>query len=311
MAKQATAFYKLPIDELRGKLATKQKPIRYSGQATNENPMSMDEGKHQATDFDKYIVLSKRRGKNRFYVKSRTSVGVTAASKMTTAMLACGASLSAHYLNGYAKASTVEQLTVQDIIAALDYRKGENQTRRDYLTKLMVEQIRSKKTDITVLGVPDEATGIAAVLTIGENPFAAGVGFDGGTKPNTVGFPATNNERLMIQRYADMILARLYGTPLRHSIVVVTPDLRRKTVVLPFESTEEIQESVATTFGAGYGMAVRERVAPDSVTLVKMTVLNEDGSVFVEGQPYADETHTTAIDATMTWDTAPTILYFA
>lgn len=304
MAKQETAFYKLPIEELRGKLATKQKPIRYSGQETHVNPMSMDEGKHQATDFGKYIVLNNRRGKHRFYVKSRTSVGVTAASKMATAMLACAASLSAHYLNGYKRASSVEQLTVKDIIAALDYRKAENQTRRDYLTKLMVEQIRINKGNITVLGVPDEITGIAAVLTIGINPFSADITYDDSTKPNTAGFPASNNERLMIQRYADMV-----GAPYRHIITVVTPDLRRKTVVLPFDSTDEIQETSLTTIGNGYDI-VLGGTAPNE-TVENITILNQDGTVFVSGKPYADEAKTTAIDATLTWATAPTTLYFA
>ena len=88
MAKETSVFYKLPIEEMRGKLATKQDGIMYAGQEQGDNTLSVGVGKHAATNFEKYIVLTKTRGKNRFYVKSRTSVTNSIGTVNTRAILA-------------------------------------------------------------------------------------------------------------------------------------------------------------------------------------------------------------------------------
>lgn len=68
--------FKMPFEELRGKLATKQNGILYEGQEQGQNLATLN-GKRVATNFDKYIVAYKRKGVPRFFIKSNTAVNQT------------------------------------------------------------------------------------------------------------------------------------------------------------------------------------------------------------------------------------------
>lgn len=79
--------FKMPFDELRGKLATKQKGILYEGQEQGQNIATL-RGKKMATNFDKYIVAYKRRGIPRFFIKSNTAINQTSLMRKQKAAFA-------------------------------------------------------------------------------------------------------------------------------------------------------------------------------------------------------------------------------
>ena len=163
MAKQSSVFYKLPIEDMRGKLATKQKPIMYSGQEEGQNTLSIGEGLHQATNFEKYIVLTKRRSKNFFYVKSRTSVRNTLGTDFQRATLAVAADL-ADYMKPF-----LEDGTFLNVQQAFQYW-GAGKTFREWLTSLAMAAITVKQEYITCQSAPDQQTGLVTTLQIMKNP---------------------------------------------------------------------------------------------------------------------------------------------
>lgn len=166
MAKNASVFYKLPIEEMRGKLATKQDGIMYAGQEKGENTLSLSDGNHAATNFEKYIVVTKSRGKNRFYVKSRTTVANTTGTINTRAILALAMPLvDAIYTR---RDDSVEMVAFKE--AYQFYKKGE--TLREYLTSVVVESIRRGKTNIEYLSKPNQQ-GLSEYVSLIANPYKA------------------------------------------------------------------------------------------------------------------------------------------
>lgn len=166
MAKGTNVFYKLPIEEMRGKLATKQDGILYAGQEQGENTLSLGTGNHSATNFEKYIVLTKTRGKNRFYVKSRTTVANSTGTINTRTILALAMPLvDAIYAR---RDDSVEMVALKE--AYQFYQKGE--TLREYLTRIVVENIRRGKTNIEYLSKPNQQ-GLTEYVSLMPNPYAA------------------------------------------------------------------------------------------------------------------------------------------
>ena len=166
MAKESTVYYKLPIEEMRGKLATKQDGILYAGQEKGDNTLSIGVGNHAATNFEKYIVVNKSRGKNRFYVKSRTTVSNSTGTINTRAALALAIPLvDAMYAR---RDDAVEMVAFKESYQF--YQKGE--TLREYLTRVVVECIRRGKTNIEYLSKPNQQ-GLAENVTLIANPYAA------------------------------------------------------------------------------------------------------------------------------------------
>ena len=163
MAKQSSVFFKLPIEDMRGKLATKQMPIMYSGQEKGQNTLSIGEGLHQATNFEKYIVLTNRRTKNFFYVKSRTSVRNTLGTNFQRATLAVAADI-ADYMKPF-----LEDGTFLNVQQAFQYW-GDGKTFREWLTAVAMAAISQKLEYITCQSVPDAQTGLVTDLLLMKNP---------------------------------------------------------------------------------------------------------------------------------------------
>lgn len=172
MAKRSNVAYSLPVEEMRGKLATKQKDIMYSTQVEGEGVASALDGMREATNFQKYVVLTKRNGKNRFYVKSNTSIKLALSTRRAQAALGAASLIALAYIR---KNSDNIQEGIDDVLLGYeDYvrRTGDKCGLRGYMCKTMVQQLRLKKLMLTVPGVLDTATGLQPFITICDNPFA-------------------------------------------------------------------------------------------------------------------------------------------
>lgn len=171
MAKRSNVAYALPVEEMRGKLATKQKDIMYSTQVEGAGVASALNGVREATNFQKYVVLTKRNGKNRFYVKSNTSVKLATSTRRAQAALGAASLIALAYIrkNG----ENIQEGVDNVLLGYEDYvrRTGDKCGLRGYMCKTMVQQLRLKESNLTVLGALDTTTGLQPVLTICANPF--------------------------------------------------------------------------------------------------------------------------------------------
>ena len=136
---QLTTF-KMPFEELRGKLATKQQGITYSGQEAGTNASTLTVGKHAATNFSKYIVAYKRRGVNRFMVKSNTTMHQTNQAVRTKASMAF-AIMYADYVLAQAVEGSDLLNNLQALKAAYDKRYTNTQTLREWIVGQFVPQV--------------------------------------------------------------------------------------------------------------------------------------------------------------------------
>lgn len=136
---QLTAF-KMPFEELRGKLATKQQGITYSGQEAGTNASTLTEGKHAATNFSKYIVAYKRRGINRFMVKSNTTMHQTTQAVRAKAAMAF-AIMYADYVLAQAVEGSDLLANLQALKRAYDTRYHNMQTLREWIIGQFVPQV--------------------------------------------------------------------------------------------------------------------------------------------------------------------------
>lgn len=136
---QLTAF-KMPFEELRGKLATKQQDITYSGQEVGTNASTLTEGKHAATNFSKYIVAYKRRGVSRFMVKSNTTMHQTNQAVRAKASMAF-AIMYADYVLAQAVEGSDLLNNLQALKSAYDKRYPNTQTLREWIVGQFVPQV--------------------------------------------------------------------------------------------------------------------------------------------------------------------------
>lgn len=136
---QLTSF-KMPFDELRGKLATKQQGITYSGQEAGTNASTLTVGKHAATNFSKYIVAYKRRGVSRFMVKSNTTMHQTNQAVRAKASMAF-AIMYADYVLSRAKEGSKLLDNLEAMKRAYDQRYPNTQTLREWIVGQFVPQV--------------------------------------------------------------------------------------------------------------------------------------------------------------------------
>lgn len=135
---QLTAF-KMPFEELRGKLATKQDGILYSGQEEGARTDTLTAGKKSATNFSKYIVAYRRNGVNRFFIKSNTAINRTTLSVEKQGSLAFAQALADYILyQGGALLAIVQQLC-----KAYNEKNGFNQSVRGFVIGQLASQINS------------------------------------------------------------------------------------------------------------------------------------------------------------------------
>lgn len=192
--KEESVFFQLPIEEMRGKLATKQTDIRYSSQLDGGTAYTVTEGKKAATNFRKYIVLYKRRGKNRFYIKSNTSVNFTVASRLQTAALGMAAI--------FADAMVKIPVYNSQITAAYEAyvtSTGDTISKREFIVSQIIDDIKSKRA-LTILDYAHEQQGLIPVLAY-ENPFMASF-FDATTE---IPPQLTQSQRLDFVKYLETL----------------------------------------------------------------------------------------------------------
>lgn len=282
MAKESSVFYKLPIEEMRGKLATKQDGIMYAGQEQGNNTLSIGDGNHAATNFEKYIVLTKSRGKNRFYVKSRTTVANSTGTINTRAILA----LAMPFVDAiYARRDdAVEMVAFKE--AYQFYQKGE--TLREYLTRVVVESIRRGKTNIEYLSKPNQQ-GLSEYVSLIANPYkafstAAPMIFTNG---DTYGDDARDAK--IIQEYlkyrAVQMGANLYSIKVHDTITGTT---YKMTLLANPDST--MQSLDRTLQARAYRVVAAKEGTIESATLFPFEL-----DYAISGQPWLDAEKTTPL----------------
>lgn len=133
---QLTAF-KMPFEELRGKLATKQDGIIYSGQEEGARTDTLTAGKKSATNFSKYIVAYRRNGINRFYIKSNTSINRTTLAIQRQGALAFAQAFADYILTQGGALLAI----VQNLCKAYNERYEYNQSVRGFVIGQLASQI--------------------------------------------------------------------------------------------------------------------------------------------------------------------------
>ena len=286
MAKGSNVFYKLPIEEMRGKLATKQDGIMYAGQTEGENTLAIGSGFHQAKNFEKYIVLTRTRGKNRFYVKSRTTVANTVGTINTRAILALAMPLvDAMYAR---KDDSVQMDGLK--IAYEYYQKGE--TLREYLTRIVVDTIRNSATTITYQSKPN-AQGIAEMVTLMGNPYAA-YNTQG---QNVLGisnyiFGKLTSEKKIIQEYLKYRALQMGVSRIN---IRLHDTIYGGTYTFALLAINDV-----TTFAQLNGTTQSEafRIISTEEAITNITIIPFNKNYMVAGQPFLDEAKTQPLTPT-------------
>lgn len=280
MAKNASVFYKLPIDVLRGKLATKQDDIRYEGQAAGESILSLGLGKKQAVNFEKYIVLTNRNGKNSFYVKSTTAVGNTVGSMYNRTAMILTATL-VDFLYKIYQAGSIELRVLDQSLQ--DW--GGGKTMREYMTSFVNWSIRNRQNTIQYWG-PKNQQGIAERVDLMDNPFksfvSAGVGMSG------VDFPSTGRQRYLLQQNMRYFAVAMDSTAVRIDVQSVVSGIKRP-VFLNVQSATTLAELANTNQSRVWDVKA-DTTKPTE--LGSISILDENGMVILSGKPYKDAAKT-------------------
>lgn len=284
MAKRESVYYALPVEEMRGKLATKQKPITYGGQTADMTPYDLTDGVHQSNNFRRYVVLTKTRGKNRFYVKSKLSVNVSRRTKFTQAVLGLGADIARHLY------PVVTNGLNSNIYDALVYRRQDGQSELDVLTSVVIEGLRRKREYFEILSRPDISTGLPTILQIAGNPFCS---------PDVIyadselgeSYTKKPSECRNTQKFYSIFNDVLYQESLA-TITVETSDLRTKQIQLFVPQGGAESESVFNTI-IGHAYASYQTVGAQ--VLFIMTIYNDKGSVWGTGELYTDSARTSKV----------------
>lgn len=280
MAKNVSVFYKLPIDVMRGKLATKQDDIRYEGQAEGESILSLGLGKKQAVNFEKYIVLTNRNGKNSFYVKSATAVRNTTGSMYNRIVMILTATLVDHLYKQY-KAGSVELLPLDQSLK--DW--GEGKTMKEYMTSFVNWSIRNRQNTIMYWGekTPD---GIAERVDLCDNPFKSF------TSPSQIiageAFPSSGREKYLLQQNLRFFAAAMDSTAVKIN-VTETISGRTRSMYLNAQSATKVNELRNTIQAGAWDLGVN---LSDPTEITTLTIRDKNGNGVISGKPYKDAAKT-------------------
>lgn len=290
MAKESTVSFKLAVDEMRGKLATKQKNIRYSGQQKGQKVSELAPGKHDATNFEEYIVLTKRRGKQMFYVKSRTSVNNSRASLAVRATTALASPLVDFIYQLYqgGGAAVFTQLEESYI------KWGGDMTIREYITSLVINAMNAGGAGEQINFV--DADGTTQVLC--DNPY-----FEYNTPGNrcsfTIGdatFIYTNYQpfrarfRTVMQNYFGKLILSDTSTPITIQVKDTTGRKSRSITLQTVSGGTYGNTLKDSTQGAG--MSAVFDLGDTTGVLNSLTIYKEDGTVLMQGTPQKVEKST-------------------
>lgn len=288
MAKKETVYFALPIDEMKGKMATKQLNIQYSGQSSDETPYDLATGRHRATNFRKYVVLTHVRGKNMFYVKSRTTVNNTRYMQLAQSLMALSASLATMVAQDVQDAP--DQRPYPQVLKSYDDFAPEGQTLRDYLTSKFNSQIRQNVEKLTLPVKTGTMPEIIEAVEIGNNPF---YGYDHEYEPSniTAKFGETEAQKKVIQKYFAA-LNSIYNQAI-YTLNYVSADLKKGSVKIVQSSAGA--STFETLAGTVQGNSFSIEFGDGTDNMVNMTIYNGIGRVITTGEVYADETFTTPI----------------
>lgn len=280
MAKNASVFYKLPIDVMRGKLATKQENIRYEGQGDDDSIMALGLGVKQAVNFEKYIVLTNRNGKNSFYVKSATAVRNSVGSVYNRMVMLLTAVLVDHLYKKY-KEGSIELLALDQSLAVW----GEGKTMKEYMTSFVSRSIRNRSNTIQYLeaGTPGS---VAVWDDLCDNPFKSFV--TPGQVIAGLEFPSSGREQYLLQQNLRFFASAMDSTAVKIN-VTETVSGRVRPIYLNVQSTTTLADLANTT------QAVVWRVTADETTpteLGSFTIRDKDGVAIISGKPYKDAAKT-------------------
>lgn len=280
MAKNASVFYKLPIDVMRGKLATKQEDIRYEGQGEDESIMALGLGVKQAVNFEKYIVLTNRNGKNSFYVKSTTAVRNSVGSVYNRMVMLLTAVLVDHLYKQY-KAGSIELLALDQSLE----KWGEGKTMKEYMTSFVSRSIRNRSNTIQYLeaGTPGS---VAVWDDLCDNPFKSF------TSPAEVIagvlFPTDGREQYLLQQNLRFFAAAMDSTAVTIN-VEETVSGRKRPMYLNVQSATTLGEIKGTIQAGAWALLVKEGDAPE---VIGITIRDKNGIGVIHGKPYKDAAKT-------------------
>lgn len=283
MAKQPTVSFKLAVDEMRGKLATKQKNIRYSGQRQGQKVSDLAPGKHEATNFEEYIVLTKRRGKQMFYVKSRTTVNNSRVSLAVRATTALASPLVDFIYQLYQGGGA----TIFNQLEASYIKWGGDMIIREYITSLVANTMNSGGYGEEINFV--DADGTSQVLCA--NPYfeyntpASSCSFTIGGAPiaYTDYLPIRSRFRSAMQNYFGKLILNDSSAPVTILVKDTTGRKSRNITLQTASGGTYVGTLKNTTQGASLGAGFSDSGGAEALDF--LTIYKEDGTVLMEGTP--------------------------
>lgn len=290
MAKHSRVTYKFGLEAVQGKLATKQTDITYAGQKEGEPVINLPFGKHEAVNFDKYMVTTRRRGKNFFYVKSRTAVRNTLANTFSRSLMAIAQNLATYLVEYVPEANEYDGLR-----EAFAYY-APKMTLREYLTSLIYKAVTLRKQYITYTSVPDERTGMTTEENIILNPlFSYDMNADSIIALDEQGQPVswlTNNSPALklLQNYLKFQARNMSADT--HSVNIIDTRNGRKYVrTLLYEEGDAPSNTFEGLRGTvqGYSYLVLYSGTEDTSVVQRFAVIDHSGVIVLMGQPFLDE----------------------
>lgn len=297
MAKKATVTYQLPVEEMHGKLATKQ-DVTYSGQSASQTAYNLGIGVHAASGYEQYVVLTRTRGKNRFYVRSRSSIRVTPYTQLSQALMALCSSLATQ-IEQAAKARP-EQRPYAGILKSFEEMAPQGQTLREYLTSLFLVQVRDGAATLQApyAPVPGQAP---TYETIGDNPFLSTAAYD--AAGITRSYTKTDVQKKVYQKYYGG-MSSVTSVDVR-DLVIVAANKKKHTIRFPeFGEGVTFEQAAPLIMGHAYGMAI----AAEENT-VSAIFYDGRGRQIAAGVLYTDADATTPVVKTDTVDTLTTAYF--
>lgn len=193
---QTTAF-KVPFEELRGKLATKQKDIAYSGQE-GDSPASVRTGTHASTNFNKYIVAYKRNDKNRFYVKSRATIHQTAAARRSKANLAFAVVLADYLQWAISTGGAAGRLVANELTTLWEAYSRNGGKTYSSVREFVIASITPQMGNVSLLGITVPDYRIAGV-------YASALVFDKGINDTSLVIVNSDGSSSGLQDFANYL----------------------------------------------------------------------------------------------------------
>ena len=301
MAKKTSVLYQLPVEEMHGMLATKQRGLQYQGQKADQTPYDLATGKRYAKEYQQFVVLTTTRsGKNSFYVKSRTAINNTTYSKLAQSVLALSSSLANMIVQQ--AFSTPDVTPYAEILQSYTDFGKDGQSLRDYMTGIVAKAVGDKANKIYVTLKGDQP-GITMLEEVGTNPFCSQVEEYKPADP-TLSYPKTFDQRALVQKYWNALNSIWRGDII--TINYVSPTAKKGSFKLAIESgpTVTFLTWSRTISGNAFGL-IKDTID----NTYSMVVYNSVGSIVCSGKLYTDEALTTPVEDTTALSNGMT-LYF-